>query len=81
MSTDLWYSRCCIADSECSGVIQWHHHFNYAGKRTDDTFGILPVCEFHHRHESRHDIKEKLDAITKSRMTEEDKLKYPKKVW
>ena len=38
--------------------------------------GILPVCRFHHEHESRRDIRERLDHVMVNRMTDEQLEKY-----
>lgn len=81
MIGDTFYHKCCLQDKECFGKIQWHHHFKWSGKRTNDIFGILPVCEFHHRNESRKDIKERLDWIMVNRMTEIDFRKYRTRNW
>lgn len=66
-SQDIFYTRCCIADSECKGHIQWHHNFTYAGKRTDDEEGILPACVYHHSKASVSAIKERFDWVMLSR--------------
>ncbi len=38
----------CIIAAGCSGRIEWHHAFNYAGKRQNELWAILPLCKFHH---------------------------------
>jgi hypothetical protein len=81
MSEDPFYSKCCIKHPECSGRIQFHHHFRYAGKRQKEKFGILPVCEWIHEREKNYDIRIQLDEVMKSRMTEEDRKKYPNRKW
>ena len=73
------YSRCSIPDENCGGVIQWHHHFRFAGSRTDDAFGIISVCKYHHDHEAAH--KAQLDAVMMSRVTDADRVKYNKTIW
>ena len=52
MSRDPFYKRCCLASEKCSGRIQWHHAVTYAGRRIKDRWAILPVCEWHHDHQS-----------------------------
>lgn len=79
MSEDKFYKSCVLENEDCEGQIEWHHHFKYAGKRTDDKFGILPLCHFHHKQESKYTFI--LNNICKSRMTEKDKQKYSRKVW
>ena len=79
MSEDPFYKKCVLKNEDCKGRIEFHHHFKYAGKRTDDKFGILPLCHFHHLGESKY--SRILNEVCKSRMTEEDKKKYDRKVW
>lgn len=38
----------CIIGFGCDGRIEWHHAFNYAGKRQNELWSILPVCKKHH---------------------------------
>ena len=81
MNNNPWYHQCCIVHPECSGRIQWHHNLIYAGKRQNEQFGILPVCEWIHERATRRDIKEQLNAIMVSRMTDADRKKYDHRKW
>ena len=81
MAGDPFYRVCCIANGECYGRIQWHHHLRYAGERQNVRFAILPVCEYHHEKEARLDIKHRLDTVMLLRATPEDLAKYPKRDW
>jgi len=78
MSQDPFYQKCCVADENCSGVIQFHHNFTWQGKRTDHKFGILPVCEYHHRIEAS--IKDKLDWVMLNRMSDSELKQFSKAV-
>jgi hypothetical protein len=81
MNKDPFYRKCCIADKDCSGKIEWHHGLIYAGRRVGDKFSILPVCQNHHRLEKTRPVRDKLNRVMISRMTEADFKKYPKKNW
>ena|ERR1700730_580339 len=74
------YHHCNVPDKNCSGYIEWHHYFVYAGKRTDDPFGIIAICDYHHDHMTAR-TRRKLDAIMIGRVTEEIRVKYPRAVW
>ena len=74
------YARCNVPDENCSIPIQWHHHFVYAGKRTDDPFGIVAICTYHRDHMTGQ-IRRRLDAIMITRVDETIRAKYPKKIW
>lgn len=77
LSEDPFMNKCCLEEiGFCSGRIQWHHHFKWQGRRMDEPWGILPVCELHHRHEAM--FKEELDDIMVSRATEEQLKPYCK---
>ena len=78
MSEDPFYDECCVADGECSGVIQWHHNHKWQGKRTNEKFGILPVCEYHHRKEAI--IKDNLDWVMLNRMSDTELVSYSKAI-
>lgn len=74
MSEDPFYKECCISDTSCRGVIQWHHNLIFAGKRQN--VGILPVCEAHHRRES--EFKDSLDRVMLNRMSDTELQMYSK---
>ena len=75
MSQDYFYSVCCVG-GDCRGNIQWHHNHKWQGKRTNERFGILPVCEYHHRIEAT--IKDKLDWVMLNRMSDSELDMYSK---
>ena len=79
LSEDPFMKRCCLSgDGGCHGRIQWHHHLKFAGKRVNEKWCLLPVCELHHRLEAKY--KNELDKIMVSRATEEELLPYCKAV-
>jgi len=43
------YYRYCARDSEdCAGRITMEHAVTYAGKRINELWAIIPLCERHH---------------------------------
>ena len=79
IAEDPFYHRCARAGNECRGRITIEHALTYAGKRIDDMFALLPLCEFHH-------LGDGLDKrwnieMAMTRATEEDKKKYPRLKW
>lgn len=79
LANDPFMFNCCLKDNTCWGYIQWHHNLHYQGKRINEKGAILPVCENHHKKESK--FKKQLNAIMYSRMTNADRTKYPRKKW
>jgi hypothetical protein len=76
LSADPFMKRCCVADNECSGKIEWNHHLKFGGKRMSEPFGIVPMCSSHHSRESA--FRDRLDRIMVSRATEEQLAPYCK---
>lgn len=70
LSEDPFMSRCCARDETCEGRIEWHHAFNYAGKRQNVRWGILPLCSKHH--DQAASLNTKLAPVMRSRMTDEE---------
>lgn len=64
-------NRCCLEGTDCQGKIEWHHNLIYAGKQSDISETILPLCHFHHRYADQTDIKEELDWIMLNQMSDE----------
>lgn len=79
LQEDNFMKTCCLQSEMCKGKIEWHHNLIYAGKRINEKGAILPVCQEHHRQEAT--FKRKLDIIMYTRMTDEERNKYPKKIW
>lgn len=80
LAEDPFMSGCCLSkySDGCGGHIQWHHHLKYAGKRVNEKWCILPVCEWHHKKESL--FKKHLDREMVGRATEEELKPYCKAV-
>jgi len=80
MSKDKFYSKCCIADNTCSGVIQWHHNLIFQGKRQNTKSSILPVCKSHHDRADTREIREKINWIMLNRMSDMEIEHYSKAI-
>ncbi len=78
MSQDKFYSKCCIADEHCGGVIQWHHNLQFRGSRVNEIFCILPVCKKMHDKADTNEIRERLDHVMWNRATNEQITFYSK---
>lgn len=80
LSQDKFYKECCISDNDCDGKIEWHHNLIFAGKQVNETFCILPVCQYHHEKEKHLIYKEKLNWVMWARATHEQILEYSKAI-
>ena len=76
-----WYRTCARTDDlkNCRGRITIDHAVMYAGHRIDDTFGLVPVCEYHHLGDGFN--RRKNTDIAMSRATEREREKYPRLKW
>jgi len=70
--------KCCLWNFDCSGRIQWHHNLIHKGKRVNEPWAILGVCEWHHQRESTY--KNELNWIMLNRATDEQLQEYSKAV-
>lgn len=61
LADDPYMRACCCADANCRGGIQWHHHHTSRGSRTDDPWGILPSCDWHHSHAFLRKVKKRMN--------------------
>ena len=79
--------RCVIAPLQriygrCSGRIQWHHPWIYAGKQINEPWAIVGACEGHHDEVTKdRAIKQAFETDSLMRATDEDLAKYPRKDW
>lgn len=80
LSESKFMKRCCIADHECRGRIEFHHNLTFAGRQVNEEFCILPLCTYHHSIEKRRDIKEKLNWVMLNRAETEQLEAYSKAV-
>lgn len=71
LDQDPFMHKCCIANNECKGRIEWQHHLKWKGTRSDEPEHILPLCEYHHRKVDTRDIREKIDWVWLGRLTDE----------
>lgn len=39
----------CVVGHECEGRVEWNHALIYGGKRQNERYAIIPVCNKHHR--------------------------------
>lgn len=76
LDKDPFMHKCCLSDGSCEGRIEWDHHLKYGGRRQDEWFGILPLCQSHHRREAQ--FRREKDIIMVRRASEEDLLPYCK---
>ncbi len=88
MAADPFYKECCVKgliteglDITCSGKIEWHHVWIYAGSQIGDIWAIVPSCHKHHSRAHYPHIKELFEWISLQRANETDLEKYPKKDW
>ena len=80
LSSDKFYSKCCLQSSDCQGRIEWHHNLIFAGKQVNEPFCILPLCHWHHEREKHTIFKEKLNWIMWNRATLEQIKQYSKSI-
>lgn len=66
----------------CSGRIEWHHVWIYAGSQISEKWAIVGACHQHHE-EVKKDlaIKAAFEEASLSIATIADLAKYPKKAW
>lgn len=49
LAADPEYKRCSLeGHGDCSGRITWEHAILYAGRRINERWAIIPICERHH---------------------------------
>ena len=56
---------CIFDNSTCKGRTEWHH-WSYAGKRVNELWSIVPLCEKHHRLESAY--RTQINAFVRRRI-------------
>ena len=78
---DKFYKKCCLT-GKSYGKIDFHHNLIFAGKQVQEKFAILPVHNSIHQYHNglTSEVKEKLNRIMVSRMTEEQLDYYSKAV-
>lgn len=79
LSEDPYMTKCCLNYlEECDGRIEWHHNLIYASKRVNEKWCILPVCHYHHTHESEN--KNLLNQEMVRRASFQELAKYSKAI-
>ena len=77
----------CDRDDEgdCAGSLTKEHSLIYASRQIQELWAILDICEYHHdinQFQGNGNLdKKKHEWIAISRMTKEDKEKYPRRDW
>lgn len=80
LAIDPFMKKCCLFSlGDCNGRVEFHHNYIYASFRQNKKFCILPVCQKHHREESK--WKRYLNSIMLNRMNSQDFLDYPRTNW
>jgi hypothetical protein len=69
MSTDPYYSRCCLNDHECEGRIEWDHTTTHQGRQVNEKWAIIPVCQYHHREQRFKELRQ-LVALNRASVTD-----------
>lgn len=75
LSEDPFMQYCCLGGF-CEGRTEWHHALQYAGKRVNEKWAILPLCTRHHKMEAQ--FRNIINDIMVSRATEEELRPYCK---
>lgn len=70
---------CARLSDECSGRITWEHALYYAGRKIQDRFAIIKLCEYHHLGSGL--VKSINQQLAGARASEEDMKKYPRLNW
>lgn len=79
-------TKCDRSDEgDCRGRLTVEHALYYAGKKIQDCFALITLCEFHHGVEHYANCygqnKKRHQEIALSQATEADRKKYPLLPW
>lgn len=70
---DPWFAVCCVSGkTRQQEKIELHHNFIFASKQVNAKKFILPLSKSVHDRANNKEMKERLDWIMLSRMTEEE---------
>jgi hypothetical protein len=73
MSEDPYFKKCCFTfEHTCSGKIEWHHNLIFGGKQVQDKRFIMPICQNVHDIARNIQVKEMLDLIMLSKLSNEE---------
>lgn len=75
--------RCACAElGGCSGRIEWHHVWIYAGRQINELWAIVGACNKHHEMVGTEPIvKKAFEVYSLQLATAADLAKYPRKPW
>ena len=80
--SDMFYSRCCLADWNCMGNISLEEAFLFGGRQVKEKWNIIPLCHRHHSvgvwMESGLLNKEKNEWVALNRASEDELDRYSK---
>jgi hypothetical protein len=80
IAADPWMRRCCRADRNCAGRVEWEHVFLLAGRQVNEAWSIIPLCRYHHRGAGLD--KRENERIALERISDKElERKYPKTDW
>lgn len=83
LANDVFMHSCCLYGFSpyCEGAIQWHHNFRPAGKRVNEVYSLLPLCEKHHREEAKYRTQLNVIMLARAKQFGIDiRKKYPKAI-
>lgn len=85
LANSHFMQRCALHDGKygaCTGKIEWHHVWIYAGKQINEDWAIVPACEGHHaKVNGDQEIRKAFERISLDRTSPQNLEKYPKKDW
>lgn len=82
LSNDPFMGRCLLEFlPPCNGRIEWQHAMTYGGKRVNELYTILPLCQKHHKEQAAYRPQQEWaikERIKHFHAEEEFAQKYPK---
>jgi hypothetical protein len=82
LNADDFYKKCALGLFTCSGSIEFHHVFQYAGSSIQKGWAIVPACKLHHDMvKTSNEVRESFERIALSRATDKDLEEFPNKNW
>lgn len=86
LNDDKNYQKCLLKNNDCKGRIEFHHHFQYAGKQIQEKWAIVALCHYHHSIVRNKEIANRVAWVALNRLLynkellEKAKKKYPKAI-
>lgn len=83
INTHPYFKKCFRwMEGNCDGRVTIDHALTYAGKRINELFAYVPVCEYHHGLLGPGGLNKRMnEQEALRRATKEDLAKYPKATW